>query len=246
MQTMFFKNKNLLVSAIAILGIIAFFPRCEKAPAEIAKERGVVTDIQGNTYNTIKIGEQWWMVENLRVRVYNDSTPVTEVRLTEHDTVWANKRTGAFCILDIRYGLHYNWFAVTNSKKIAPAGWHIPSDEEWKILEEELGMSKEESDKTSWRGNKESEKLIPEASVGWPAAGSIYGSNESGFSALPGGCRLFNGRSGEVSGTAYWWSSTQRDASTAWYRNVSSSNNKIFRYDVDKNYGLTIRCVKDN
>ncbi len=211
---------------------------------EAGKETGSVTDRQGNVYATVKIGTQWWMAENLRVKVYNDSTPIVEVKSTAHDSVWANKTDGAFCILDNRYGLHYNWFAVSNSKKIAPAGWHIPSDEEWKLLELQLGMSLKEANKAGWRGVNESEKLIPESSTGWPAS-MVFGTNESGFCALPGGCRLFNGAAGEVAGSGYWWSSTAGNASAAWYRNVSTGHPTIFRYYADKNYGLTIRCVKD-
>lgn len=239
------KNKNIVFLPLFLIGITTFFYECKKEKKkEASKETGTVTDIQGNVYQTVKIGSQWWMAENLKVKVYNDSTPIIEVKSSADDTVWANKTVGAFCLIDARYGLHYNWFAVNHDKKIAPAGWHIPSDEEWKTLEKELGMSQADADKTSWRGDKESEKLIPESSVGWPAS-NVFGSNESGFSALPGGCKLFNGVVGEVGNTGYWWTSTTNAASTAWYRNLSSSRQAIFRYYADKNYGLTIRCVKD-
>jgi uncharacterized protein (TIGR02145 family) len=238
-------NKHLFSLYLLLFCFSVVFSACKKnTKKEVSKETGTVTDRQGNVYATIKIGDQWWMAENLRVRVYNDSTPIVEVKSTVPDSVWANKTVGAFCRIDNRYGLHYNWFAVSNSKKIAPAGWHIPSDHEWKLLEMQLGMSSPEADKTSWRGENESEKLIPESSTGWPAS-LVFGTNESGFCALPGGCRLFNGTAGEVAGTGFWWSSTESNASAAWYRNVSTAHKTIFRYYTDKNYGLTIRCVKD-
>lgn len=244
-----FKNKSLFFGCVCLALFAAFSFGCKEkvTEPEIVRETGTVTDRQGNVYNTVKIGNQWWMAENLKVKVYNDSTPIMEVKPSDHDTVWADTNVGAFCSIDSRYGLHYNWFVISNSKKIAPVGWHVPGDEEWKTLEKELGMSKEEADKTSWRGNNESEKLIPESSVGWSSTGStVYGTNESGFSALPGGCRLFNGTIGEVTGTAFWWSSTSaRKGTSGWYRNVSSSHKTIFRYYADKNYGMTIRCVKD-
>lgn len=237
-------NSYFFHSIAPIIVFIFLFSGCKKEnKPEVAKETGTVTDVQGNVYATVKIGDQWWMAENLKVKVYNDSSSITEVAST-NDTLWAKQNNGAFCSLDKRFGLHYNWYAVNNSKKIAPAGWHIPSDQEWKIMELELGMGGEEVDATSWRGTTEAEKLIPEASVGWPAS-IIYGSNESGFSALPGGCRLFNGTTGEITTSGYWWTSSEKNTSTAWYRNLSSGHKTIFRYYVDKNYGLTVRCVKD-
>lgn len=229
---------------ILLISTIILYGCGKKSPPEISRETGTVTDIQGNIYSTVKIGDQWWMAENLKVKVYNDSSSIIEVKSTANDSVWANKTAGAFCEIDKRYGLHYNWFAINSLKKIAPTGWHIPSDDEWRILEIELGMNEEESFKTSWRGKNESEKLMPESSVGWPK-NSVYGTNESGLSALPGGCRLFNGMRGEVSTAAYWWSQTEKNNSTAWYRTIAADHKEIFRYYVDKNYGLTIRCVKD-
>lgn len=232
-------------SIILLICAVIIFSGCgKKSPPEVVRETGTVTDVQGNTYTTVKIGDQWWMSENLKVKVYNDSSAIIEVKSTVPDSVWANKNTGAFCELDKRYGLHYNWYAINNSKKIAPAGWHIPSDTEWRMLEIELGMEEEESFKISWRGKEESEKLIPESSTGWPK-NIVYGTNESGFSALPGGCRLFNGTRGEVTTAAYWWSLAEKNNSTAWYRTISTEHKEIFRYYVDKNYGLNIRCVKD-
>jgi uncharacterized protein (TIGR02145 family) len=243
----YFLNTKYILRCILIFVSILPFNNCKKEDKIVEKtyETGTVTDRQNNVYGTIKIGNQWWMSENLKVTVYNDSTPIFEVRPSEPDSIWANTNVGAFCNLDSRYGLHYNWFALGNSKKLAPVGWHIPSDEEWKLLEKEIGMSQTEVDNTSWRGTKVSEKLIPESSVGWPAFSLVFGTNESRFNGLPGGCRLFNGKKGEVSTTAFWWSASEKNSTAAWYRNLSSNNEKILRYYVDKNYGLTIRCVKN-
>jgi uncharacterized protein (TIGR02145 family) len=241
----YLKNKNSLLLYFYLLFFTVAFLACKKSKKEVEKERGTVVDVQGNVYNTIKIGNQWWMTENLKVKMYNDSTPIVEVNVGgTNDSTWYRTKLGMFCSLDSRYGLHYNWYAITNVKKLAPAGWHIPSDEEWKTLEKELGMSQLEADKTSWRGTKESEKLLVESSVGWPRS-LAFGTNESGFSALPGGCRLFNGSVGEVAITGYWWSSSEKNVTTAWYRNIATYYTTVFRYYVDKNYGLTVRCVKD-
>jgi uncharacterized protein (TIGR02145 family) len=237
-----YRVNKLVFFCVALVFCFGIFTGCRKQKkTEIIQETGKVTDIQGNVYNTVKIGNQWWMAENLRVEFYNDSSKIKEVLTNTSDTQWPQQQTGAFCKIDNRYGYHYNAYSL---KKLAPLGWHIPTDEEWKTLEKELGMSDSEADKTSWRGDDESKKLIVETSLGWPL-GSSYGTNESGFSALPGGCRLFNGTVGELSNTGFWWTSTETNDNMFWYRNVSSSRKTIFRYFVDKRYGFNVRCVKD-
>lgn len=241
------KKINALLLCITLLALSAL-QSCKKKKNDnesLSVETGTVKDREGNIYQTVKIGNQWWMAENLRVRVYNDSTAIQEVKSTDPDSIWAKKTIGAFCSLDKRYGIHYNWYAVSNRKKIAPLGWHIPTDEDWKILEKTLGMSQPDADKTSWRGINETEKLIPVASTGWPSSTIIFGTNESGFCALPGGCRLFNGKVGELTTSGYWWSSTETTSSKVWYRSLASDHLTIFRYYVDKKYGLTVRCIRD-
>jgi uncharacterized protein (TIGR02145 family) len=226
---------------------MTFFSCKKQTSKEVVNETGTVSDIQGNVYNTVKIGNQWWMTENLRVTVYNDSSKINEIK-KDSNQEWAKTNKGAFCSLDIRYGLVYNWFAVNESKKIAPFGWHIPSDEEWKLMERTLGLSQVASDETGWRGasEKAAEKLIITASLGWPpGVTEVYGTNESGFAALPGGCRLFDGGLSDLAATGYWWSAGEKDTTKSWYRNVSSGNGGVFRYFADKNYGFSVRCVKD-
>lgn len=205
-------------------------------------ETSTVTDVSGNSYKTVKIGEQWWMAENLKVTVYNDSSKITEIM---QDTIWAKQIMGAYC-KDIRNQLLYNWYAVNDIKKIAPKGWHIPTDEEWKTLEMQLGMSHEVADRTSWRGTNEADKLVSNNVDLWFADGSVLVPNNlSGFSAARTSCRLFNGPQGEQGG--YWWSSTLSSTkpNEVWYRNVNDAHKTIFRYHTYKNYGFAVRCVKD-
>jgi uncharacterized protein (TIGR02145 family) len=220
---------------------------CKKeTKKETVKETSTVVDRQGRVYATVKIGSQWWMSENLRVQVYNDSTPIMQIGL-DSNSVWAKNNSGAFSIGDNRFGIYYNWYAINNPKKIAPAGWHVPTDEDWKILERELGMTQIESDNTGWRGKDVSKKFLPEASVGWLGGISspVYGTNESGLAMLPGGCRVFDGDKGDVTVTAYFGCSGEKNSSTAWYRSISNTNKSVFRYFVDKHYGFNLRCVKD-
>ncbi len=231
-------------NTVVLLFVLISISCKKEIPVEIQNEQGTVTDVDGNIYKTVKIGEQWWMAENLNVKSYNDGTPILEVSPLENDSTWSANTEGAMCRNDIRYGLLYNWFAITSTKKIAPIGWHIPTDDEWKTLERELGMSESESDKTAWRGSDEAEQLIIKSSVGWPSESAAFGTNKSGFTALPGGCRLFNGSSNTNSNTAFWWTSTEMDGN-GWYRYLDYKKKTVFRSKTFKNYGLSIRCVKD-
>ena len=230
-----------------IVVVLLCLQACNKKTVSASEpETGTVTDVQGHVYGTVKIGDQWWMSENLRVTVFNDSTPIQEI-LPDSVFRWKETTQPAFCRLDNRYGLHYNWMSVAGSHQLAPAGWHVPTDAEWMELERNLGMSADDCEATGWRGTSECAKLLPDASVGWPgeAQAKVYGNNSSGFSALPGGCRLFNGGVGDVSASAYFWCASARDATTAWYRNLSADHAQLYRYATYKTYGFTVRCVRN-
>lgn len=202
---------------------------------------GTVTDVNGNVYQTIKIGSQWWMAENLKVTTYNDSTPILHILKSENDSIWRNLSEGAMTILSGGTSVVYNWYAVSNLKGIAPKGWHIPTDEEWRTLEKEIGMSSTEADKTGWRGTNVAEKLMIKSSTGWPVDG-VFGSNSFGFTALSTGCRFVTGES--TSGNAFWWTSTLNN-SQPYYRYIDGFRNEIFRHFTYKTAGYSIRCIKD-
>ena len=237
-------------AAFILLMIITTINGCKKKTTlkeKIPNETSTVTDVEGNIYKTVKIGNKWWMAENLKVKVYNDSTAISEVKATDNDTVWANKKIGAFCKVEensMRYGLYYNWYTLSNPKKIAPIGWHIPSDEEWKELEIALGISEAEANRTAWRGENERDKIIEKNSNAWSNVLEMpVGNNESGFTALTSGCRLFNGSVGDGK-TAFWWTATL-NGEEVWYRNIAANHTDIFRYYTYKTYGFSVRCVKD-
>lgn len=212
-------------------------------------ETSTVTDVSGNSYKTIKIGNQWWMAENLKVTVSNDSSLITEILGTKHDdTLWSNINNGAYSISASKIPSNlYNWYAVNDIKKMAPKGWHIPTDEEWKILEVQLGMSQEVADRTNWRGTNEADKLVSNNENIWQLgdASVLVPNNLSGFSEEKIFCRLFNSPQGELA--SYWWSASISSAKPdeAWYRYVNDSHKTIFRYHTYKNYGFAVRCVKD-
>ena len=232
-------------SLISLLFLLLILEACKKdTPVSILNETGTLTDIEGNSYKTVKIGDQWWMAENLKVKTYTDGTSIPFLDSTQTDSVWINQPGATCCSVDSRYGILYNWYHINDSRKIAPQGWHIPTDEEWQKLEKELGMNNGVINNTGWRGTVEAEKIIPKSSIGWPTDALVFGSNTSGFSALPGGCRLFNGKVNHESNTAFWWSSSDM-GDEAWYRSIDSKHKTIFRQHTYKKYGFSIRCVKD-
>ena len=227
---------------------------CKKTPKPVPDpETGTVTDVMGRTYNTVKIGNQWWMSEDLRVTKYRDSSFIPLVPPPPFDTTWKNYTSGAYSnntdALGNVIGVFYNYYVVTDPRGIAPIGWHIPSDAEWKELEEHLGMSPGSADNTGWRGTHEGEKLkvIKGTVNGWSDYGNIWSTNESGFSALGGGCRMFNGSWGDPGqySTGFWWTSSSQSVDKAWYRYLDYKNANVFRYYGLNTYGFSIRCVKD-
>jgi uncharacterized protein (TIGR02145 family) len=208
---------------------------------------GTVTDIDGNTYRTVKIGNQWWMAENLKVTHYRNGDPLPNV--TDGAT-WRGLTTGAYCEYDndvnsvATYGRLYNWYAVADIRNIAPPGWHVASDAEWKQLERYLGMSQAEADQTGWRGTDEGGKLKEGGTSHWisPNTGAT---NESGFTGLPGGYRYLGGLYYDIGVHAVFWSSTENGSSFAWCRNLGNAYSGVHRYDGGKEDGFSVRCVKD-
>ncbi|MFC1784824.1 FISUMP domain-containing protein [Candidatus Neomarinimicrobiota bacterium] len=211
---------------------------------------GTFSDVDGNIYNTIQIGNQLWMAENLKVTNYSNSELIPNVT---GSTEWINLSTGAYCSYDNNdsnidtYGLLYNWYAVEDSRSLAPAGWHIPTDAEWKQLEMYLGMSQEEADAVGHRGMDEGGKLKEGGtthfySPNWRAT------NSTGFSAIPGGGRVIEADGVAFNGVGYGaniWSSTAYSSGGAWTRLLGSNRSSIYRSNHVKQAGLSVRCIKD-
>ena len=199
-------------------------------------ETGTVKDIDGNIYQTVKIGTQWWMAENLKVTRYRNGDEIPEVI---PNTLWENSSNGGYCAYDDAgsnvdmYGLLYNWYAVNDSRGLAPQGWHVPSIEEWDILVDYLGGF-------SVAGGKMKE----EGTLHWlePNAGAT---NESGFTGRPGGYRWDSGRYMSLRMLARFHSSTAYDNTRAWGRYLYFEDARISYLQLDKNYGFSVRCVKD-
>lgn len=235
---------------IIFIFIAAYIQSCkkdkEKSPII---ETGTLTDIDGNIYKTVKIGEQWWMAENLKTTRYSDGSYLAR-SVSLLDTVnW--KIRGTYCTYDNddkAPGLLYNWYAIQNSSGIAPEGWHVPTDTDWKTLEMELGMDYSGTDSIFWRGKDIGDKLKEIGSKYWYQYENIWNSNKSGFSAMAGGCRTFNNQWSLPYGLNYmgfWWSSTTFTNNLAWFRYLDYKSSGICRYYGPLTYGFSIRCVKN-
>ena len=198
---------------------------------------GEMTDQDGNVYETIIIGDQEWTVTNLKVTKYRDGTAIP----TGHsNSAWAGLSTGAYAVYDNNesnadtYGYLYNWYAAVDSRNIAPEGWHVPTDDEWQILVDYLGGESVAGGKMKETGTEH-----------WnsPNEGAT---NESGFTALPGGCRYYYDGNYYVMGNyCSFWSSTEGNSSDAWSRTLNFSGSDVYRSYGNKHYGFSVRVVRD-
>jgi len=210
---------------------------------------GSMTDIDGNVYKTVKIGEQVWMAENLKVTHYRNGEPIPNV--TGY-TEWANLTSGAYCYYDNNpsyaevYGALYNWYTVNDNRNIAPAGWHAPTDEEWKQLEIFLGMSQADVEKScTSRGTNEGNKLKECGFTHWDSA-NASATNESGFTALPGGNREWHGGYNNFGYHAFFWCSTTTIVEYSWNRYLFSGYPNIVRQTRPNQTDFSVRLLRDN
>lgn len=224
---------------------IAFSSCKEETKEEVIIERGTVTDIDGNVYNTVKIGDQWWMAENLKVSRFNDGT-VIHVIDNANNEEWETTDLPSYSIINSgSSGYLYNGAVARSLKNVAPEGWHIPTDEEWRKMESYIGMISSEVNATGFRGEDEASLLASKNSTGWPAGGVLFGTDEFGFNAKPGGCRIVDGRINIFNTTAFWWAKDTLTNGKGWYRYIDLNESRIFRQTIYNEYGMSIRCVKD-
>jgi len=218
------------ITVLIICGTVFFFS-CEKE-----KETGDLTDKDGNVYTSVIIGTQEWMVENLKTTKYNDGTPIP---LVEGITEWVNLETPAYCwynndpaTFKNPYGALYNWYAV-NTGKLCPTGWHVPTDAEWTTLTDYLGGE-----------DVAGGKLKETGTTHWDSP-NTGATNETGFTALPGGSRHTNGMFDYVGNHGFLWSATDSRASDALYRYMYYHSSDVARDDYYKKLGYSVRCLKD-
>lgn len=202
-----------------------------------------IADVEGNLYNTVTIGCQVWMAENLRTTKYNDDTTIPHV---PDNTEWTNLTTPGYCWFanDISYkatfGALYNWYTV-GTGKLCPIGWHVATDAEYMTLELYLGMPADQLELWDWRGTDQGTQM--KSTTGWNDGGN--GSNSSGFSGLCGGYRYgATGAFNALGILTYWWSS-ENNADQGLYRRLDGNNSGIYRSVTAKRGGKYVRCLKD-
>ncbi len=199
-----------------------------------------VTDVDGNNYNTVQIGNQCWTQSNLKVSKYRNGD---NIPTGLSNTAWQNTIDGAYAIYnndpvnDGLYGKLYNHYAVMDTRGLCPTGWHVPTDGEWTTLENFLGGS------SIAGGALKSTETLP-IPGGWnpPNTGAT---NSSGFTALPGGLRYNFGDFSDMTYYGYWWSSSLRYGWVAWNRNLNLNHGDIYRSNYFRTGGYSVRCLRD-
>lgn len=212
--------KNLYLTLIVILVLSCSFT------GVVSQTHGTFTDKRnGKAYETVKIGNQVWMAENLAYKA--------------KEGCWAYDDDEGYAAT---YGYLYNFETARN---ICPAGWHLPTDDEWKTLEQNLGLDEDELNDDNYRGEGIGNKL--KSQKGWQLYnGRNYGNNQSGFNALPGGYLTFYDKTYSLEGEyGNWWSATPKGEKYAFGRSLNYNESKVCRFTDDKNYGCSVRCVKD-
>jgi uncharacterized protein (TIGR02145 family) len=209
---------------------------------------GSVADIDGNVYNTIIIGSQEWMIENLKTTRYTNGSEIPNIT---NGNQWTQLNNGAWCHYENNaaygeiYGNLYNWFTVVDSRGLCPTGWHVPFDTEWKQLELELGMPLSEVSQVDYRGDSLNIGGQMKTIELWQLP-NIGATNSSGFSGLPGGGRQFGSQFLYINTLGLWWSASESSNNTSWGRYLDNENAGIYRhYAFFQTEGKSIRCVRD-
>jgi uncharacterized protein (TIGR02145 family) len=206
-----------------------------------------VTDIDGNTYESVTNCGQTWTKQNLNVSKYSDGTPIPQV---QDPTQWVNLTTGAWCYYNNTtangtvYGKLYNWYAVAGiydaasranpaiRKKLAPMGWHVPTNAEWTQLADCLGGAGVAGGKMKSTGTSL-----------WQSP-NLDATNASGFTGVPGGI-LIQGFFSSIGSKGYYWSLSESDLYVAFLRILSYDDGTAYESNNVKYYGLSVRCIKD-
>jgi uncharacterized protein (TIGR02145 family) len=256
------KGYILIVFIFSGLCLTSFMAEASSGPTR--HEFGAVADIDGNNYRTIIIGSQEWMAENLRVTHYNNNDAIP----SDNDIDWESTNAGAYTIYPFdltdglnsekevlaAYGALYNWYAVDDNRGLCPAGWHVPSDEDWIKLSDYLGdeLSRSFGRLLSQTGGKlKTEIILPGSHPGWyyPNTGAT---NETGFSAVAGGSRFGDGGYGDIGYHGAWWSATYEPV-TSWTESRVMARFFMMYYHYDELFNgkgnkrnqFSVRCIRN-
>jgi uncharacterized protein (TIGR02145 family) len=203
---------------------------------------GSMTDQEGNVYKTIVIGTQEWMAENLNTSIYRNGDAIP----TNLDNAsWQGTISGAWAYYNndasyaCPYGKLYNWYTCADARQLCPVGWHVPTDTEWTVLTEYLGGD-------AIAGGKMKTTGTVEAITGLWYDPNTEATNSSGFSAVPGGLRSFNGPYNIGIGVnSYWWSSSVDVTNEARSRYLNYDFSFANSISGLKQYGFSVRCLRD-
>jgi uncharacterized protein (TIGR02145 family) len=223
-------------------GIVAFYSLS-------AQSFGKVRDIDRNEYVTVIIGKQEWMAENLKTTRFNDGT---KIPITADNMEWCSKFTPVYSWYENNvttykdaYGALYNWYTV-GTGKLCPAGWHVPTHEEWSELTDYLGGINIPGTPILLEGELKSIRTVPDDHPRWdsPNKGAT---NKSGFTALPGGHRSYLGIFNYLGKFGFWWTSTQANYPSyyAYYRGMRYDNSDVFMTSGNMRNGFSVRCVRE-
>ena len=230
------------ISAAVLISVFLFIG-CKKSTdqntsntldSNVKKSSLPIADIDSNVYKTVVIGNQVWMAENLNVVRYRNGDTIPQVK---DSADWAVLKTGAWCYYENStkngkvYGKLYNWYAVNDPRGLAPKGWHIPTDADWKKIDETFGGHEVAGGKM-----KSTELWTP------PNTGA---SNSTGFSSLPAGIRRFSGEFDLLGTNCYFWSSTEANDKNVWARLSYFNNAELESKYYLKNFAYSVRCIKD-
>ena len=246
-----------------------------QTPAEIVLIDSV-KDFEGNEYPVVVIGKQKWMAANLRTSLFANGDPIPA---DLSDYVWSYSMSGAYDVYPYEmaeginsrekmletYGALYNWRAVSDTRGICPAGWRIPTHDDFVILEQFIEGSNTETSSfpfngltVGFLGSMEGNKLksVNQTKPGagddvgkihpfWDFSGNFIGTDDFGFHAVPAGRRSFTGGFERLGQSTYFWSSSLKQSDYAWYRTLESDRSQIGRQGALLRWGFSVRCVQD-
>jgi uncharacterized protein (TIGR02145 family) len=222
---------SIIIGAIILLSALGyqfFIAGSGSSKAEIPTK--------GMAFKEVKIGNQIWMAENLNVSTFRNGDPIPEAKTAEEWKSASENKRPAWCYYDNDqsngsvYGKLYNWYTVNDTRGLSPEGWHIPTDAEWTRLTNYLGGELIAADRMKSKS-------------GWQESGN--GTNESGFTALPGGVRGIDGTFVNIGQGEGWWSSSEDNTGGAFLLTVSYKNPRVREWHASKDHGFSIRCIKN-
>ena len=229
--------KSTIKTGLAVILLLAISCKKESAPiTDMSSAPALTTDVTeaAQKYPSIKIHGQQWMTTNLAVTHYRNGDKIPQVR---NQANWNTLTTGAWCWYNndsatgAVYGRLYNWYAVHDPRGLAPEGWHIASDSEWHVT-------------GTFLGNTAGGKMKETGTAHWFDP-NVAATNSSGFTGLPGGYRSTSGQFCYIKYLGLWWTSTEYNISSAWYRRMLCYSDFLDWWRFPKQMGFSVRCIRN-